>query len=153
MANGPNSSLRDQLRILSKSHSLNAVAASLEASLEKSGDGWELTAPHMANGEISRPATPRDEEEVEMRTLKLPDTPRTPGSAVTLVPPVEPRTPGSMITLVDDGRTDGESDGTGEESRRPSEDQGDMGIISPALLRLEWERERDSFLLPSQGQR
>ncbi|KAG9958356.1 hypothetical protein KCU61_g8420, partial [Aureobasidium melanogenum] len=87
MIHGPDQSLHQDLRNKNHKHSLG-VASETMAKLESFPDGFALTAAESPVACISRPTTPaRDEEEHEMSNLKIPTTPRTPGSNITLVDP------------------------------------------------------------------
>jgi hypothetical protein len=85
MLHGPDESLYQDLRNKNHDHSLG-VAGETMAKLEWSDQGFALTAANGPVARISRPTTPvRDEEEHEMSNLKIPTTPQTPGSNITLV--------------------------------------------------------------------
>ncbi|CAD0095159.1 unnamed protein product, partial [Aureobasidium vineae] len=87
MIHGPDEMLQRDLRIKNHVHSLG-VASETVAKLEWFPEGYALTAGHQPPAKISRPTTPvRDEEEHEMNALRIPTTPQTPGSNVTLVEP------------------------------------------------------------------
>ncbi|KAI4742396.1 hypothetical protein E4T50_07186 [Aureobasidium sp. EXF-12298] len=67
---------------------ITSVASETMARLECFPEGFALVAADSPVARISRPTTPaRDEEEHEMSNLKIPTTPRTPGSNITLVDP------------------------------------------------------------------
>ncbi|KAH0006834.1 hypothetical protein KCU78_g12096, partial [Aureobasidium melanogenum] len=85
MIHGPDQSLHQDLRNKNHKHSLG-VAGETIARLECFPEGFALIAVDGPVARISRPTTPaRDEEEHEMSNLKVPTTPQTPGSNITLV--------------------------------------------------------------------
>ena len=88
IVHGPDEPLLRHLRTQNQEHSL-AVASETMATLKVStAQGFYLTAAYQPVSTISRPTTPgRDEEELEMDVMEVPTTPRTPGSAITLVDP------------------------------------------------------------------
>lgn len=87
MLHGPDELLHRDLRIKNHDHSL-AVAGETLARLEWSPRRYALLAVDNTVAEISRPTTPvRDVEEHEMSNLRIPTTPQTPGSFITLVDP------------------------------------------------------------------
>ncbi|KAG9676491.1 hypothetical protein KCU99_g2822, partial [Aureobasidium melanogenum] len=85
MIHGPDEMLRQDLRAKAFNHSLG-VAGETMAKLEWFDQGYALTAANAPVAENFRPTTPaRDEEEHEMCNMKIPTTPQTPGSNITLV--------------------------------------------------------------------
>ncbi|KAG9751168.1 hypothetical protein KCU73_g6399, partial [Aureobasidium melanogenum] len=85
MLHGPDELLHRDLRDKNHNHSLG-VASETMARLECFPEGFALVAADGPVARISRPTTPaRDEEEHEMSSLKIPTTPQTPGSNITLV--------------------------------------------------------------------
>lgn len=85
MIHGPDEPLQGHLRTQNHMHSLN-VASETVAKLEWFPEGFALTAADQPATKISQPTTPvRDEEEHEMNALRVPTTPQTPGSNITLV--------------------------------------------------------------------
>ncbi|CAD0108625.1 unnamed protein product [Aureobasidium uvarum] len=87
MIHGPDEMLQRDLHTKNHVHSLS-VASETVAKLEWFPEGYALTAGHQPAAKISRPTTPgRDEEEHEMDALRIPTTPQTPGSNITLVEP------------------------------------------------------------------
>ncbi|KAH0154599.1 hypothetical protein KCU67_g8986, partial [Aureobasidium melanogenum] len=87
MLHGPDELLHRDLRNKNHDHSLGVASESM-ARLECFPEGFALVAADSSVARISRPTTPaRDEEEHEMSNLKVPSTPQTPGSNITLVDP------------------------------------------------------------------
>ena len=85
MVHGPDELLRQDLRNKNHNHSLGVAGETL-AKLEPFDEGYALTAANDPVDQIFRPTTPaRDEEEHEMHSVKVPTTPQTPGSNITLV--------------------------------------------------------------------
>lgn len=85
MLHGPDELLYRDLRNKSQDHSLG-VTGEILAKLEWFPEGYALVAANEPVAQISRTTTPvRDEEEHEMSNLKIPTTPQTPGSNITLV--------------------------------------------------------------------
>ncbi|KAG9533583.1 hypothetical protein KCU93_g265, partial [Aureobasidium melanogenum] len=85
MLHGPDELLHRDLRDKNHNRSLG-VASETMARLECFPEGFALVAADSPVARISRPTTPaRDEEEHEMSNLKIPTTPQTPGSNITLV--------------------------------------------------------------------
>ncbi|KAG9659505.1 hypothetical protein KCU64_g3811, partial [Aureobasidium melanogenum] len=85
MLHGPDELLYRDLRNKSQDHSLG-VTGEILAKLEWFPEGYALVAANEPVAQISRTTTPvRDVEEHEMSNLKIPTTPQTPGSNITLV--------------------------------------------------------------------
>jgi hypothetical protein len=83
---GPDEPLQGHLRTQNHVYSLG-VASKTVAKLECFPEGFALTAAEQPATKISRPTTPRrdEEEQYEMDNLNVPNTSQTPGSAITLV--------------------------------------------------------------------
>lgn len=91
MVYGPDESLQRHLRVQTHVQGL-AVASQTAARLVWAPEGYYLTAADQSVVKMSRPTTPRrDEEEHEMTPLRSPTTPRTTGPNVT---PVDPQSIG-----------------------------------------------------------